>query len=94
MDTTNYIKTELLILVPVLNMIGALIKTSQIKNKYIPSLLTLIAIAFCMMYSFIQKEEKTFLTFIFDTIIQGLLISSMSIYGHQLLKQTRKKDDY
>ena len=93
MNNTNYIKPELLILIPVLNMIGALIKTSQIKNKHIPFLITFIAIAFCMMYSWIEQEENSIPQFLFDNVVQGILISSMSVYNHQLFKQTRKKDN-
>ena len=51
MELFEYIKPELLILIPVLNIIGLMIKNSKIKNNYIPLLLTIIAIVFCIIIS-------------------------------------------
>lgn len=91
METTQYIKAELLILVPILNMAGALLKSSTIKNKYIPYLLTILSILFCFMYEMIFHPEQKGLYFIFDSIIQGILISSLSVYNHQLFSQIQKR---
>lgn len=91
METTQYIKAELLILVPILNMAGALLKSSTIKNKYIPYLLTILSILFCFMYEAIFHPERKGLQFIFDSIIQGILISSLSVYNHQLFSQIQKR---
>ena len=38
---TDYIKPELLILIPVLNIIGEIIKQTKINDKYIPLILVL-----------------------------------------------------
>ena len=91
MDATPFIKKELLILVPVLNAIGALIKASTFKNKYIPLFISVCAFVFCMMYSFILKEEKKMPILLYENSIQAILLSSLSVYGHQLIKQSKDR---
>ena len=91
MDNTQFIKPELLVLIPVLNMVGTMIKASHINNKYIPCILGLFGVAFCIMYEMIQGNDKQLLSLIFDNLIQGILIASVSVYGHQMYCQNKKK---
>lgn len=92
MDATQFIKPELLILVPVLNMLGTMIKASHIKNYYIPFLLGTFGFAFCAMYDVIQGIDTQLLPFLFENITQGILIASVSVYGHQMYCQNKKKE--
>lgn len=91
MELFEYIKPELLILIPVLNIIGLMIKNSKIKNNYIPLLLTIIAIVFCIIYVWIYSNHSLSIKDLFDTFIQGILIASFSIYNHQFCKQIKEK---
>lgn len=92
MDATQFIKPELLILVPVLNMLGTMIKSSHIKNYYIPFLLGIFGFTFCAMYDLIQGLDTQLLPFLFENITQGALIASVSVYGHQMYCQNKKKE--
>lgn len=91
MDNTQFIKPELLMLVPILNTIGSMIKASHINNRYIPFLLGIFSFAFCAMYDVIQGTDKDALSFIFNNITQGILIASVSVYGHQMYCQNKKR---
>ena len=48
MDFTTYITQQALVLIPVLYIIGYIIKRSQINDKYIPILLMVIGVTFAM----------------------------------------------
>ena len=51
MNYQDYIKPELLILIPVLYIMGLIVKSTEaIKNKYIPAILGLAGIALASLY--------------------------------------------
>lgn len=83
MDFTQYISQNALILVPVLYIIGIIIKNSdEIKDKYIPAILLVIGILGAVGIMGISV----------DSIIQGVLVTGVSVYTNQLIKQTCKKE--
>lgn len=83
MDFTQYISQNALILVPVLYIIGIIIKnTEEIKDKYIPIILLVIGILGAVGIMGISA----------DSIIQGVLVTGASVYTNQLIKQTCKKE--
>lgn len=83
MDFTQYISQNALILVPVLYIIGIIIKnTEEIKDKYIPIILLVIGILGAVGIMGISV----------DSIIQGVLVTGASVYTNQLIKQTCKKE--
>lgn len=84
MDFFNYITENALILIPVLYIIGMILKgTQKISNKYIPIILLPIGIMLSMgiMHSISA-----------DAIIQGVLVTGASVYANQLVKQSQKPD--
>lgn len=84
MDFLNYITENALILIPVLSIIGMILKGSEkINNKYIPIILLPIGILLSMglMHSISA-----------DAIVQGILVTGASVYAHQLIKQSKKSD--
>lgn len=82
MDFSQYIKEATLILIPVLYIIGNMLKgLESIKDKYIPVILTVIAIGFCI----------AILGLNIDAVIQGILIAGTTIYTNQLVKQKNKE---
>ena len=89
MSYQEYIDPAVCFIVPVLNIIGAFIKRSSIKDKYIPWLLGGIGIILSVTYMFLFSTN-TIPQKIFNGIVQGILCGGMSVYANQLVKQTGK----
>ena len=93
MDYNELIHPELLILIPLLNMIGLWIKnTEKIPNKYIPLILGGSGIITAMVYLFASSSDAGVLQTIFNGIIQGILCAGASVYANQLVKQAAKTE--
>ena len=91
----EFIKPELLILIPVLYLIGIGVKKSEVKNKFIPSLLGAIAVILSGLYVFATSEiagAKEITMAIFVALTQGILTAGASVYFNQLYKQSQKKN--
>lgn len=91
----EYIKPELLILIPVLYIIGAAVKKSNIADKFIPWILGGVSVVLCALWiaatgSFATAADIA--TAIFTAITQGVLIAGASVYVNQLVKQTGKDE--
>ncbi len=84
MEILQYITEKMLILIPVLNILGLVLKKiEKIPDKYIPLLLLLFGVfgAFGMAGGFSV-----------DAAIQGVLITGVAVYGNQLVKQLQKDE--
>ena len=95
MSFTEYIKPELLVLVPVLYLVGMAIKRSEIRDKLIPWILGGASIVLSAIWIFANCECTTtadVFTAIFTAITQGVLIAGASVYANQLVKQTGKDE--
>lgn len=93
MQYQDFIKTELLILVPVLNFIGIGLKKSRLPDQCIPALLGLISMILSAMYVFSTTDISHFgqwAAATFSAITQGILIAGTSVYANQLYKQSGK----
>ena len=95
-DYTNYIKPELLVLIPALVFIGYCLKTSTaVKDKLIPALLAVIGIALAVLYvlatSTITVPQDWFMA-LFTAIVQGVLCAAGAVYANQCVKQGQKED--
>ena len=91
----EFIKPELLILIPVLYLIGIGIKKSEVKDKFIPLLLGTVAVILSGLYVFATSEitgAKEIAMAIFVALTQGILTAGSSVYFDQLYKQSKKKD--
>ena len=91
----EYIMPELLVLVPVMYLIGAAIKKSNISDKLIPWILggfsvALSALWVCSNCPIGNAEEAS--TAIFTAITQGVLVAGASVYVNQLVKQAGKDE--
>lgn len=81
MDFINYITENALILIPVLYIIGMILKgTEKIKDKYIPLILLPIGIVLSMALMGMG----------ISALIQGVLVVGGSVYTNQLIKQVNK----
>lgn len=91
MDFTQYIKPEMLVLVPVLWLIGAALKrTPKMSDWLIPYILG--AAGIIMAGIWVGSEEGVTLVSLFTAFTQGILVAGASVWSHQLVKQTRKKN--
>ncbi len=93
MEIMEYIKPELLVLVPVLYLIGTAIKKSKIADKFIPWILGGVSVALSALWIFATSfpaDASAAAMAIFTAITQGVLIAGASVYVNQLVKQTGK----
>lgn len=96
MDFSEFVKPELLVIIPVLNLLGAGMKKSKkIKNKYIPLILGVAGVLIAGAYVLLTSDESAeywLATAIFTAITQGLLCAAASVYANQIVKQAEKKE--
>ena len=83
MEFLNYITENALILIPVLVIIGQIIKGIEaIANKWIPLILLPVGILGAMALG----------GWTIDSAVQGILITGAAVYGNQLVKQLKSDD--
>ena len=93
MNFEEYVKPELLILIPVLYLVGLAIKKSNIADKFIPFLLGVVGVFLSGLYLFATEDingSQTVATAIFTAITQGVLVAGASVYANELIKQAGK----
>lgn len=92
MTFAEYIRPELLILVPVLYVLGAIIKDSAaIQNRWIPSILGGVGIALSLLYVLGTGDFSA--TGVFTAITQGILVAGAAVYTNELIVQLIKKPE-
>jgi uncharacterized membrane protein len=92
-EILQHIRIEMLAIVPVLVIIGKILKDSaRCKDKHIPAILTAVSIAVSIGWIFIYTNDKPAQA-VLDGVIQGVLLAGAAVYGNQLFKQVRKKDE-
>ena len=82
MDIINFILEEGLIMIPVLYIIGEIIKfTGVLNNKWIPLTLLIFSLLFTplLLGGFTP-----------DNIVQAVLVTGVTVLGDQLIKQSGK----
>ena len=95
MNLEEFIKPELLILIPVLYIVGIALKKSRIPDKLIPLLLGIIAIVLSSAWVIASSDLyslKDVAYAIFISITQGILSAGASVYINQIYVQSKKKD--
>jgi hypothetical protein len=95
-DYQDFIKPELLILIPVLLFVGAAIKRSNIKDALIPLVLGAVGVFFSGLYVFATAPvngAQDVATAIFTAFTQGVLCAGASVYANQIYKQAAKGKD-
>ena len=79
----EFIAENALLLIPVLNVIGAIIKnTEKIPDKYIPFILLFFGILGAIAILGLSPES----------VVQGVLITGAAVYGNQIVKQIKKSE--
>lgn len=80
MDILNYVIEEALILIPVLFVLGAIIKkTPNVKDWIIPYVLLIVGVVLTV----------AMLGYTVEAIIQGILVTGATVFSHQLIKQAK-----
>ena len=79
----EYIIEQALIIIPVLLILGAIIKaTPKVKDWIIPYVLLVLGVAFTIALLGINV----------DAVIQGVLVSGAAVFGHQLYAQAKHRE--
>ena len=83
MEIITYITENALILIPMLIIIGLILKKLEfIPDKYIPLILLPLGILGAMALGGWTVESA----------IQGILVTGAAVYGNQIVKQLRKDE--
>jgi len=90
----EFIRPELLVLIPVLYFIGMWLKNAQaFADKYIPIALGVVGVALAALWvvatSIITGPQECAMA-VFTAIVQGVLVAGCAVYIDQLKKQSAK----
>lgn len=90
MDMLNFISPEILVLVPVLIIIGLMLKKVKvIKDWTIPIILGVVGVVLATLT--LGFAETFNGPTILNGVIQGVLAAGMAVYVHQLTIQTTQR---
>ncbi|MFW5411570.1 phage holin family protein [Aerococcus urinaeequi] len=84
MDILNYVVQEGLVMIPVLFIIGEIIKgTELLSNKWIPLVVLIVSVGFTPLLLG---------TYTADNIVQAVLVAGVTVFWKELIKQSSKGD--
>lgn len=95
MNYHDYIKTELLVLIPVLYFIGLGLKKSKLPDKWIPVTLGASAVMLSAIWVAATAQVsgwREIISAIFTAVTQGILVAGASVYANQLYVQAKKEE--
>ena len=95
MSVEEFIKPELVILIPVLYLVGMGLKKSKISDSRIPLLLGIVSIVLSASWVFATSNvssAKDIAYAVFVSVTQGILAAGASVYINQLYIQSKKKE--
>lgn len=95
MEFQEYIKPELLVLVPVLYLIGVGLKKSALSDKWIPLVLGIAGVILSAVYVLATGEMANVRDWLlggFTAVTQGILLAGASVYVNQIVKQSKKEE--
>ena len=88
MEILSYITENALIFIPVLIIIGLIIKKLEfIPDKYIP----VILLPFGIVGAVLLGDTSTTAAVV-NSVIQGILVTGAAVYGNQIYKQLNKTE--
>jgi len=83
----DYIKPELLILIPTLWLLGEIVKKTQVKKTLIPLIVGISGVCLAGLYIFSLLPSfniRCVLSAMFASLTQGLLCAGGSVYAHEI----------
>ena len=82
MDILNYVVQEGLVMIPVLFIIGEIVKgTELLSNKWIPLAVLIISVGFTPLVLGAYTANN---------IVQAVLVAGVTVFGNELIKQSSK----
>lgn len=91
----EFIKPELLVLIPVLYLFGVGLKASSVADNRIPLMLGSISIVLSFFFIIATTNVNGYqevIMAIFSGLTQGVLCAGASVYVNQLVKQANKSE--
>ena len=91
----DFIKPELLVLIPVLYLLGTALKKSAVQDKWIPWVLGNVSVVLSVVFVLATCELagwREVLLALFSGTTQGVLCAGASVYVNQLKKQAGKEE--
>ena len=95
MSFEEFIRPELLILIPVLYVVGMGLKKSRLSDTLIPITLGIISVVLSASWVIATSNIsslKDVAFAIFTSVTQGILSAGASVYFNQLYVQSKKKE--
>ena len=95
MSFEEFIKPELLVLIPVLYVLGIGLKKSKLPDNFIPLVLGGMAIVLSGAWVIATSDISTLKDAayaMFVSVTQGILSAGASVYIHQIYVQSKKKE--
>lgn len=95
MNYQDYIKTELLALVPVLYFLGTGLKKTRLPDKWIPTVIGAAGVLLSAVWVIATSEisgMKEAAYAVFTSVTQGVLVAGASVYANQLYVQAKKEE--
>ena len=82
MNVLDYIVQEGLVMIPVLFIIGEIVKgTELLSNKWIPLVILIVSVGFTPLVLGAYTA---------DNIVQAVLVAGVTVFGNELIKQSSK----
>ena len=95
MNYQDYIKSELLILIPVLYFVGIGLKKSKVADRLIPSIIGLVSVILSAAWVISTGDVngiKEIAFALFTAVTQGVLVAGATVYVNQLYVQSNKEE--
>ena len=90
----DYVPSELFILIPVIWIAGKFLKSLEvIPNNFIPLLLWGISCALAILYLLFVNHLYTSTASVVVGVTTGTLIAGVAVFGHQMFKQIKEKEE-
>lgn len=90
MEYVDFIRPELLTLIPLLYVVGMILKDAAfVRDNFIPLILGGVGVMLAICY--VCGDTATFsLTAVATAVTQGILCAGVAVYGNQVFKQIKK----
>ncbi len=91
----EFIKPELLVMIPVLYLLGMGLKKSSVADKRIPLILGIVSVTLSLLFILTTSDINDWqdiLMSVFVGLTQGVLCAGASVYFNQFIKQSGKDE--
>lgn len=94
MEWTDFLREELFILIPVLYLLGVMLKKSPLADWLIPYCLTSVGILLSFVYLVGTGVETNggWAQVFFTSVTQGVLCAACSVLAKNMIKQATERD--